>query len=1138
MQSQLTRFKLTGRRGFALVITLSLMILLTILAVGLLSLASIELRTSSVGKNQAVARANAMLALNIALGELQKAAGPDQRVTARADILGLKSDSPSGLTEPSKSKWTGVWNTDPTLPLSEQQKATWLVSSRNTPDSAGGPIVETASNIKLVGTGSAGGDDLDKVVVELLDLKDPNNKVTGRYGWWVGDEGIKARVNLKDPNYSFTGMADIAEVRKRALYPANGNLKSISELAAFSLNKATNDNLVKAISRSQLDLLAPAIAGDPRKSAFHDVTTMSSGVLSNVRDGGLKRDLSRVLYDSTSETGPVFTFPDKSKGVSWEMLRSYAQAIAPADGSRVPEIIVRPHRVGSIPAGTDEYRSNPFGSDDQHGFSPIISRFSWELFPGLDPAGTDPANPSLPLYKLQVSMRVNFVLANPYNVRLVAPSDYRVSFNFARDGFNGVDWRIGVKEDSNPIQYRLPWSQLCSNFTPAEVTSSLNANNPWWHFLVPKLVLEPGEAVVFSIDESASTYPDFMPITLMKRGYSPTNRVIFQIGSSPGGNPVANRDQIAGGNYAIGDAGHPDILSGRFPKGGGRNPTISLHLSKGETAQALASNLGEPLARIERLSHIVFKRDNGYFWRNMASGAISTNAFTGGDISMINNSSGSGRNGYQDNNRINFARNSNLRFPFAPDIAGAPFPKEGGDARRSVFPYHNGWVHTATTTYPLIGTNALWGPNDNFSHPTSGPGQKFVSLFEVLTQPLVSIGQLQHANWFGQDRPLRPDNQADLRGGSGPAINDGNGIARNISRPFQAGMAQPGYGVGNAYRDPAAGKDDISYGADAESKTYDGLALANRAMWDKYFVSTIPNASQFPTADQKLLVNQRMKLIDKDGGPPERDDLLDAGKAAANLMVEGAFNINSTSVNAWKAFLSGLNGTSYVIAPSVGSVTIENNVVNPFSRLSQPNAQSGTTASSTADKRWQSAISLTDDQIDDLASGIVQRIINRSKDVSKKMPFVSLEQFINRVPTSSPTTESLGLLQEALEQTKLPDGSNLKGDALNGNFLSDYEFGKNGTGSISQGDLLQALGPFISNRSDTFTIRAYGEARDAAGLKITGRAWCEVTVQRTTGFVDPSDAPSTAITSVNATNKEFGRRFVITSFRWLQSNEI
>ena len=95
--------------------TVSMMVLLTLVAIAMLSLSTIEQRSSGGGANEAdrMARANARMALMMALGELQKAAGPDQRVSATASILGSTTNPyATGTTAADGRKhWVGVWDT-------------------------------------------------------------------------------------------------------------------------------------------------------------------------------------------------------------------------------------------------------------------------------------------------------------------------------------------------------------------------------------------------------------------------------------------------------------------------------------------------------------------------------------------------------------------------------------------------------------------------------------------------------------------------------------------------------------------------------------------------------------------------------------------------------------------------------------------------------------------------------------------------------------------------------------------------------------------------------------------------------------------------------------------------------------------
>jgi hypothetical protein len=92
---------------------------------------------------------------------------------------------------------------------------------------------------------------------------------------------------------------------------------------------------------------------------------------------------------------------------------------------------------------------------------------------------------------------------------------------------------------------------------------------------------------------------------------------------------------------------------------------------------------------------------------------------------------------------------------------------------------------------------------------------------------------------------------------------------------------------------------------------------------------------------------------------------------------------------------------------------------------------------------------------------------------------------------------------------------------------------------LTQGDLMGALASVATVRGDTFKIRAYGEATASDGKTVIARAWCEAIVQRVPDFVDPRDNPGTALASLASnTNKTFGRRFNLVSFRWLKETEI
>ena len=82
--------------GFALIASISIMVLLVMIALGMLGLSAVEQRSSTQDSAMLAARANARMALMIAIGELQKAAGPDQRITATGDMFWVLVPGGSG----------------------------------------------------------------------------------------------------------------------------------------------------------------------------------------------------------------------------------------------------------------------------------------------------------------------------------------------------------------------------------------------------------------------------------------------------------------------------------------------------------------------------------------------------------------------------------------------------------------------------------------------------------------------------------------------------------------------------------------------------------------------------------------------------------------------------------------------------------------------------------------------------------------------------------------------------------------------------------------------------------------------------------------------------------------------------------
>ena len=143
---------------------------------------------------------------------------------------------------------------------------------------------------------------------------------------------------------------------------------------------------------------------------------------------------------------------------------------------------------------------------------------------------------------------------------------------------------------------------------------------------------------------------------------------------------------------------------------------------------------------------------------------------------------------------------------------------------------------------------------------------------------------------------------------------------------------------------------------------------------------------------------------------------------------------------------------------------------------------------------------LDDATLDRFAEEIVKQVRARG-------PFLSLAEFVNR-QLSSGDLALAGTIQAALNACQGRVRQSLRRDPerlqtlhrqsasrrqrpipIPGAAVGYNAYGL--PGWTRQADVLRPIAPILSARDDTFTIRAYGDARDTSGKTITARATCE-----------------------------------------------
>ncbi|MDF3055821.1 MAG: hypothetical protein K0R17_36 [Rariglobus sp.] len=1156
------------RGGFALLITITLLAFLVLLLVSLASLTRVETQVASNSAQLAQARANALFALNLAVGQLQKYAGPDQAVTARADINAVNTGNPY---------WTGVWDARPpsaatpthAAPPASNAPMAWLVSGN---ESNGTALTPEGVAVPIPGAGNESvwllqkvlGRDLTNPSLFPVDtsirlskspIMVPASQVpgadatgapvrVGSYAWWVGDEGIKAKINLEDPYR--TAAADSAEAgwRRGAAPRPDLQLLAKPEFAGAFSNptaafEASRENL---LSYEQLPMLhadlAAETAGKQASGYLHDLTSVGYGVLADTLRGGLRRDLTRglaaaPLAGSTAATEigdgvEVFTLPTPgpygrtarlpanavwtpstlSNGgtkngeplaPTWSEIRAWCAIRAPGGNAAIDPVAAPLVTTTRTVAGNTVTCPTTTG----HAIMPVVVML--ELGYGLD-VGVDSQ------YRIMVRPRV--VLMNPYNVTLntatysviyqsYVTSNSDLTFTMALDathsdnktyfltsgaGLVAANPISGVRQLSFNIKDSFGPGEVRVYSLPASATSDVQVNNGIFD-------LEPGLSTNRAYLATGTTAPSWYDPALRKN-------MTVTWAKIPADSP---RIGIALGGTSMSAAPAPSLVARYLqtsssilygltgaPFGGGKNnPTAKL-----ESSPAIMPSSLEPARQMRTVRFTLRHADLDIL--TFANSNMSTEGETGAGV-PTDSTSGE-----------RFLVDGNPRAIVSQRLGGRD------NVAQYMMSTSKGSGYT-DIDYEGAGSVTLgfWGSS------TGPEGSTRAILFDVLRQneEIVSLGRLGQVNW-GVDGK------------------------------------HPAYPLGNSFASVFYASNTPDY----------GYAL-NEAMWDRFFMSTLPVSLATRPAN---LPNSRLQFHDPAGAPAlaSLEGMNGYQLAATRLMVDGAFNINSTSVEAWTAFLGSVQAADYAYQSRAGART--DPAVRAFPRMVGLHDPDPAAAGQSGNLyEWTGYRQLDATQLRSLATQVVAGIKARAR------PARSLAEFINR-DLSQPATSvrnQAGIVQAAINtvvNTDSPDATgsgtglaNLSGlntaqtvpttfgiadnpDAAHGKLRST-----GAPGFLLQSDLLSLLSPAMAARSDTFRVRTYGEACNPVTGAINGRAWCEAVVQRMPEFVDQADTnlndpakPTTALgnatapASTNATNQAFGRKFVIVQFRWLGPDEI
>lgn len=1212
--------------GFALVITLTLLILLTVIAVALLSLASVSLRSSNQADDAARARTNARMALMTALGELQKHAGPDTRITATA------SAAPDAL--PSKEHITGVWSSwkiDPASPpaQTEYEKTggkkkrflKWLVSS---PDPRQTDELEFAAadelpekqRVVLMPELRNGASTQKPVYGGLVPVSRKAGQSSGSLAYAVFDEGVKARIDTGYKPVSSQHLGDLTATMGAGVRADASRISGLEKLDWRAADLSRSDSaLHKVVSNSSAALLVESLGGSSGPTCgalFHEITSTSMGVFADVANGGLKQDLNSILnaeklppdFSGISARGRVYSSHlgyvvpgySSTKGQvepSWDQMFAFANLYKSALQNRNgPTIVMQgPNwNANSAAIPPPPVSATPMLMPSlvkvQLFFSvmavPLALNGSMSQKPATNSAWTDTEGSLVAWgstawdrgarYFIELCMAPCITIHNPYNVNLevrdlaVNISNLPLAIQIRRKGLAGESNWVPVSGQGVDM--------LDQQARPGQrkYTFNLGDGRPG----ATRFMLAPGEVRAFmAAPPAAADYRSnpYRTWNIAADGTVSMNLVKGSQGRAIGvyyprvsGNEFTGYETTVPDPYTRGSVdylGPGDQIRFRLrPCLDRRHPKTMVDQGKVKITMTRA---GAPNSIYNVVQYDIGTRSNG-------------NLLTGMETALESPSSGM-ETDWIPTQQIALARG---------DTALHSVPLQGEFALLTL---------SAKTTHGKMGGSNTEGAMAAKPLAFHSPARQYsvVSVEETGMESNafeVSVIKLDPGGGTGGDAYIEINADGNGYAISGLTARRGQtrasiyeipmGPLQNFCQLNSVNVATTNslaaftYPIGNSWAHPMIPPTDVMRAAVTATtvNSYDHSFLLNSLLYDRYYFSGIaPRQGRFAaqTSVQSIandfilnpydsnVLDKRLQPYFPDGETKEEaiaalsvaqasDPAIPQGRygAAARQLMKGAFNVNSTSKSAWKAMLSSLrpeNARMFLSALGGAPASLEDlkelrDTDARFSRFLLPNNDPPQSSGDSA-RVFQGPRDISDSELDELAENIVRQVRLRG-------PFLSMAEFVNRRLGDSELAQK-GALQAAIDATRINSVdsvlANTGYELLNAKKYPNPQAmeGRSDQGApgyLTQADLLAVLGNAATVRSDTFTVRAYGDARDSSG-NVISRAWCEAVVQRVPEYVDGKDNAQTPIDNLQSvTNKTFGRKFVVQSFRWLSANEM